>query len=630
MPGVVGLHVQTALPDGSSLLSAMSHALEPGEGYKHNLEFRNGTGLGLVHLASTDDDGQPSWNEDRTCWAVMTGELFDTEGIKSGLIAQGHQFRSDSEAEFLLHLYEQEGLRFPEQLNGAFAAAIWDGSNQRLLLATDHLGQHPLYYCQHGDGMYFASGVRALLAVPGIQTKIELEPVVQFLSLGHLLGDRTYLEEVKLLTPGSILVFSQGKPSVKRYWQLVYPQQYTLCDQEEIVPELVSHLRRAVARQVRTQDEPGIFLSGGVDSRLLLGLLSEQVSPSRIHTFTWGIPGCDDVRYARQVSASIGAQNTFIPLSPEVIQRSCPQAIRATDGFANLVNMHIFAVLPQVARHAQVLYKGFLGDALSGHYVNQMMLTMASDDDLIDYLLRRDVNFYPVVFTPEEIESLLSNPARKQIDPAGHLLGMLKTYLAESEARMAADRINHFDILQRQRRLTQNGVELARTLALVRTPYCDRELVEFMTHICPGYRFERYLQKQIIVQYFPHLSTIPVAGSGLPLRDSARKLIRKANEFVRWHLHMHGLLGNPLIKNRPYADYNGWFREELRAFTEQILLDKRTLERGIFDPQAIKRLVDDHMNGGNHDVKIGGLLSLELMQRVLLDEAEQYPVPEPA
>ena len=167
--------------------------------------------------------------------------------------------------------------------------------------------------------------------------------------------------------------------------------------------------------------------------------------------------------------------------------------------------------------------------------------------------------------------------------------------------------------------MTLNGVEVARSRAIVRLPFCDNDLVDFALTVPPGFLFERYLPKAALVTYYPRLAQIPVAGTGRPLTSCLRDVTVQFKSLVSWHLRKSGLGWLAPRERRPYKDYDKWFRTLLRPWVEGILLQPRTLDRGYFRPEYVRQIAAEHMAGTNHAVRIGALLTVELWHRQFVD-----------
>jgi hypothetical protein len=269
------------------------------------------------------------------------------------------------------------------------------------------------------------------------------------------------------------------------------------------------------------------------------------------------------------------------------------------------------------SRHAAVLYKGFLGDALLGFAVRRQMWGDYQDE--ARYEVHRAAHRVHGVlnYEPQEEARLLTD---EFVARAGD--GAYTAYrdgMDRSGSKQIANQRLYFDLTQRVPRMTLNGVEVARTRAVVRLPFSDSDLVDFVLTVPPGFHFERYLAKAVLVTQFPDLASIPIASTGRPLRACARDIVAQARALMSWHLRRRGLGWLAPRERRPYKAYDQWFRTVLRPWVEHLLLDRRTLERGYFKPEYVRQLVTAHMSGTNHAVRLGALLTIELWHRQFVD-----------
>lgn len=590
----------------------MADALESDLRFSRALHAEPGVGLGRIGLGFSGSGGEVVWNDDRTLGLIMEGELYDAPALERA-VADGRPVRS--QAELMLRVYERCGTRCLGRLNGAFAVAVWDRRERQLVLFNDRLGLHPLYYAEVSGRLLFGSGVRALLADPGLSRTVDVVALHQFLIHDHVLDGRTFLESVQLLPQASVLTYRDGAVAIHPYWQLRYPEHYEPRPEEAYVEQLGHHLRQAIRRQRETARPSAMLLSGGLDSRLLLGLLCEEGGD--VQTFTFGQPGCDDAVVAAEVAKACRTRHRFFELKADWLADMAEAAVRSTDGLGNIVNLHAMANVEAQSRHADVLYKGFLGDALLGFAVFRQM--WGDYDDRARFEVHRGVHRANGVlnYEPADEPQLLTDAFRAR---AGD--GAYQAYrdgMDRSGSRQLANQRLFFDLTQRVPRMTLNGVEVARTRAVVRLPFSDNDLVDFALTVPPGFLFERYLPKAALVSLFPGLARIPIASTGRPLRSCARDVIAQVRTLMAWHLRKYGLEGLASQRRRPYKDYDTWFRTVLRPWVEHLLLDRRTLDRGYFKPDYVRQLVAAHMNGTNHAVRLGALLTIELWHRQVID-----------
>jgi asparagine synthase (glutamine-hydrolysing) len=590
----------------------MSHALEPESRFQRAAHHEQGFGFGRVGLGWLGSRGDVAWNAERSVGLVMEGELYDTAALEPWL-DQGER-RPAGQAELLLRLYERHGTAFLDRLNGAFLVAIWDRRDRTLIVCNDRLGLFPLYYASAG-GLLFGSGVRAILADPAVDRSVDPIAINEFLLYDHALGDRTLVEAVRLLPQASILTFRDGDLAIRPYWTLRYPQTYEPQPEAAYVEGLLERLRTSTARQRPGGQRAAMLLSGGLDSRLLLGLLDEL--GEKVEGLTFGIPGCDDAKVAAEVARAVRAPSHFFELRPDWLLHQAHEAVRLTDGLGNIVNLHALATLEAEAARAEILYKGFMGDAILGFALKRQMWADYAPEQGVE--VHRGVHNEQGVlnYAPHDEGLLLSDGFKAAVGDAAYQ--EYRDGMARAGVSQLANQRLYFDMTQRVPRMTLNGVEVVRSRATVRLPFCDNDLLDFALTVPPGFMFERYLPRTVLTRHFTKLAQIPIAGTGRPLAFCARDLAVQARELTAWHLGRVGLGRLAARPRRPYKDYNGWFRGVLRPWLEDLLLDRRTAARGYFNPGYVGQLVAEHMAGANHAVRLGALATIELWHRQFVD-----------
>jgi asparagine synthase (glutamine-hydrolysing) len=376
-------------------------------------------------------------------------------------------------------------------------------------------------------------------------------------------------------------------------------------------------LKQAVARQAGGGMPLGLLLSGGLDSRVLLGELVEILSGEHLQTFTWGIPGCDDCRASKELARVAHTRHHFFELKPDWLLYMAGDAVRITDGMGNVTNLHALATAKEESQIAQVMYKGFMGDAMMGYALMKRFWGDYDEDCWFHAHLQTHTEHGVIAFQPEEHERLFTAEFQGQVGN-----GVWESYrlgLKRAGSRQLAVQRLYFDMTQRVPRMTLNGVEVMRSYAPVRLPFCDNDLYEFTTRVPSGYLFERRLIARAFSEAHPALAKVPIAADGMPMIACTREIKARAWKLVQWHLRNRGLhkLAGPYA--RPYKDYNLWFRTLLRPWVEETLLSPVALGRGYFNPDYVRKLVADHMAGANHAVRLGAFLSVELWHRQFID-----------
>lgn len=617
MPGLVGYI--GAHPEGEirNRLQAMITALEPAGGYQVETFAQNGAGISRVSLKIVNPQEQPHWNSAGTRCIFFEGELFNTAPLWSSIQPANLKSGTSGDAALVLALYDKHGLEFARLLNGSFIAAIWDVEEQKLLLVSDRMGTYPLYYAVVEGGFAFASGVRALLANPEIPRQTDRVAIAQFLTFDHVLNVRTLLESVKLLPQASILRYKNGIVQHEPYFVFRYPDPYPLRSEAEYTEEFLALLEQAVARQSQHDQPLGILLSGGLDSRFILPYLIKHTNQNPLHAFTWGSRDCDDYQYAREIAHKTGVNHHFFELKPDWLLSMASEAVRITDGMGNIVNMHALANLHEETRYSQVIYKGFLGDAMMGFALRPPFWANYDEQTLPYVHFQVHASQGVLSYNEAERNQLFSDSFKNSIGTS-----ILDEYVAgmkESQSALPADQRNYFDYLQRVPRMTIKGVEVVRSRAIVRLPFCDNDLIDFALRLPPGYRYERSLMRNAFIKTFPLLAQVPATPAGLPLMSCARDIRIRTERLIRWHLHQRGILKGPYTERKPYARYHEWFRTLLRDWVESTLLSSKSLERGYLNPDSVRKVVREHMEGANNAVRLGALLTLELWHQQYLD-----------
>lgn len=611
MAGLVGFVGEVSPAEGERRLREMAQRLIAQGAERIDLYLEAGVGLAHVALDAAARENQPIWNEDRSLCILMEGEVYDCADEKRRLVEKGHRFRTDSDAEYLLHLYEELGEDFALRLNGPFVAAIWSPEKRRLLVVNDRWGLQPLFYAQVDGRFLLASGARAILADPAYTPRVDLIGLSEFLTFEHALEDRTLFEGIRLLPPASVLIVEGDALTVRSYWEFRFVEEYEDHPEAWYIEGLVHHLRQAVRRCRRGDGPEGVLLSGGLDSRAVLAAMDGAGGGA--HTFTFGIPGCDDARLAQEVAKRARTRHHFVPLRPEDLPRMVDEGVWLGDGLNSAVHMHILTALPEAARHVRVVYTGSLGDSIMGQHLRRPLVAIYPEDVLARMLFRH----YNTGFSEPELARLLHPSLYRRV--RGRPFEAFRRTLAESRAILAANRREHYSIRQNERRWILEGQRLLRSRLVVRTPFYDNDLVDFMVRVPPGLRLEGYLYRRAFAAAFPHLAKIPWAATGEPLTSSTRGTLIRLGRQLRWRLRSAGLRFLPPPRRRPYADYAGWLRTVLRPWVEEVLLGERALNRGFFDPDAVRALVEEHVAGADHTRKLGVLITFELWCRYFLD-----------
>ncbi len=327
--------------------------------------------LGSRRLSIIDLEGgrQPLTNADRSVWLVCNGEIYNHAELRKRLEADGYRFRSHSDCEVIIGLYERYGDRLVEHLRGMFSFALWDARRRRLLAARDHLGQKPFYYARTSRGFAFASEIKALLAFDDSLRKLNLEALDQYFTLRLIAPPLSMFRSVHKLPPGHLLVLEGGgEPLVRQYWELSYQPKLT-GSEDALVDELEERLEETLRVHLMSDVPVGAFLSGGLDSGLLVAMLAKRVGVKNLPTFTLELPHprFDEAPHARAVAHLYGTEHHEQGLSPSIIGR-LPDVIHHLDEPSDPLSLCAWQVSALARHHVKVVIGGDGGDELFGGY----------------------------------------------------------------------------------------------------------------------------------------------------------------------------------------------------------------------------------------------------------------------
>jgi len=581
-------------------------------------------GLGHRRLAIVDVAGghQPMANEDQTVWIVFNGEIYNHAELRPELEARGHRYRTRSDTETILHLYEEEGERCVERLRGMFAFAVWDRTRRRLLLARDRLGIKPLYYARTDRELLFASEIKALLAASPIRAEFNEAVLPEYLATRFVAGEETFFRGIRKLLPGHTLSWSLADGfRERRYWRL----PVTTDDSPVELQERASHLRTRLEGAVRSHlmsDVPlGLFLSGGLDSSGLAALMAPMVKEP-IRTFSVGFTEreANELPYARLAASSVGAEHREVIVSPEQFFKTLPRLIWHEDeplAFDSSVPLYFVSRLAQ--EHVKVVLTGegadelFLGypwyrvslwnERLGGPYwrlVPQMLREKVSGvikrlpNPVRRYAERSFLALHPgprglfyenfAVF-PEALQRTLVRDKGILTARDPYAVG-LRCFTEHSGGIL--ERMSHADLQTYLVELLMKQDQMSMAASVEsRVPYLDHELVEHVVTIPSQYKLHGWQTKAI-------------------LRESLRDLVPR-------EILTRKKMGFPVPLGR-------WLRGPYRLVVEEFVLGPRTLQRKLFQPSELMRLVEEHRTGTrNHAVRLWLLVNLEVWQRIFLD-----------
>jgi len=581
-----------------------------------------GVALGHRRLSIIDLAGgrQPLANEDDSVWVVFNGEVYNFRDLRRRLEDAGHRFRTRSDTEVLVHLYEDEGPEFVAQINGMFALALWDDRRKQLVLARDRLGQKPLVYRLERDRLLFASELKGILQVPGVPREIDPQALDEYMTYQYVPHPRTILRGIAKLPPGHCAVYRDGRLDVRPYWQPDFNAEDNR-PAEQYAAELRTLLRSSVETRLQSEVPLGAFLSGGVDSTIIVGLMA-QLADKPVRTFSIGFPvkDFDETSYARLAAKQFGTIHEEFQVRPDAMEILPRLVWHYDEPFADSSAVPTWYVSQLTRQHVTVALSGDGGDELFAGYARYLALWLSEGFDRLPRMLQRiGAGDYwqrlhsgtrqksPMRRWKRFVEMLDLPPARRYLEwiaifgqsrrdalysdefaaalPGDDPLEFLTAALARADRRDAITAFSLADLTTYLPCDLMTKVDIASMAHGLecRQPFLDYRVVELAARMPSRLKFRRGRGKRILHEAFGDLLPEPIRrrpkmGFGVPL--------------------------------------DHWFRHELRDFTREILFDKKTLERGYFRPQAVVQLWDEHQQGRfNHGYRLWSLLILELWQR---------------
>jgi asparagine synthase (glutamine-hydrolysing) len=563
-------------------------------------------------------------NEDQSVWVVHNGEVYNFPELRTELKARGHRFRSNTDTEVIVHLYEDMGPECVTRLRGMFAFAIWDERTQELFCARDRVGKKPLVYAEIGGDFIFASEIKSLLQDPAVSRDLDHEALHHYLTYQYVPGPQTIFKQIKKLPPAHTLSLKNGRVSIRRYWELSYEPKVRASDENELIERFRALFEEAVRIRLRSDVPLGAFLSGGLDSSAVVAQMSACMDRP-VKTFAIGFDDADfnELQYARQVAGLFGCEHTEYVVKPDALQ-VLPSIIRHYDEpYADPSCVPTWYVAQLTRRHVTVALNGDGGDeSFAGYERYYANLLAARVPDFACAPLRALARFLPhrqarwslLRRAKRFLGGLHADPAQRYIGWLCYFTGAMKhdLYTPDFAAEIGAcDSVRLMaDALQCAR---AEGL-LDQTLSADVSLYLPYDLLAKVDIACMAHALEArspFLDHKLM----EFAASMP---QEMKLRGSVSKYCLKkafAKQLPPEILHRKKMgFGVPLQR---------WFQNELRQPLHDVLLDSRTTQRGYFRRAAVEKLLHEHMHArADHSYRLWALFYLELWHRVVVDQSD--------
>jgi asparagine synthase (glutamine-hydrolysing) len=630
MCGICGIVVPAGVDravDPDSLLQ-MREALEHRGPDDAGIYLDHGVGLGHRRLSIVDvgSGHQPMSNEDSTVWISYNGEVYNHRDLRPALEAAGHRYRTACDTETIVHLYEEHGPRAVERLRGMFAFAIWDAPRKRLVLARDRLGVKPLYYAHNQDGtLWFASEIKSLLAADAVRAEVNYEALPDYLANRGVSGDETLFAGVRRLPPGHILIWQDGRIEIERYWTLSFERDDSPGSEREYVERFVELFDESVRLRLMADVPLGMFLSGGIDSSAIVASMSRFVDePIKTFSVAFAEREANELSYARLVASAFGTDHHEVVVSPRQFADTLPQLVYQEDEpIAHPSSIPLFFVSRLAADHVKVVLTGEGSDELLGGYDKYrktlynlalgrayhsaapagLRKTIAGAIGRLNgnSLLRRKLsrtflcleprideiyfdNFS--VFSRTAQTRLFTTATRDQINDTDPYRRMREA-IVSSDARSMLNQLLAADIKTYLHELLMKQDQMSMSASIEsRVPFLDHQLVEFVAKLPERLKLRGLKTKYVLRR---------AMESRLPKQILTRRK-----------------MGFPV-------PFGAWLRGPLSYIVDEYITSERAAERGIFDPNFVKELVQQHRSGENHSERLWALANFEIWQRRFFD-----------
>lgn len=581
-------------------------------------------GLGHRRLSIVDvaHGAQPMSSGDHVI--VYNGEVYNHANHRSELSSLGHVFENRSDTETILHLYQEHGRECVEYLRGMFAFAIWDKAKRELFIARDRFGVKPLYYVHDTQGnLFFGSEIKTILEAGGIKPEINFDALPDQFANHGTSGDETLFAGVRRLLPGHTMFWRDGKLDVREYWDLSFEPKHDPRSDAEYIEEWRNLFRQSVELRLMADVPLGMFLSGGIDSSAIAAMMSTMVKePIKTFSVAFDERDSNELEYARLVAKTFGTDHHEVIVSPEQFFEALPKLIWHEDepiGF--LASVPLYFVSKLAAQHVKVVLTGegadetlagygryaktlqllnygekyesvtptFLRNAVRGgvatlptnlgHKLRRTFLSRGSD---IESLFFDNFGVFPRSLQNE----MFSRATRERIENADPYAKQ-NDWLEKCDADDVLDKLLYTDTKTYLHELLMKQDQMSMAASIEsRVPFLDHKLAEFSAKM----------------------------PREMKLRGKTTKwILREA---------MKGILPSEILE-RPKMGFpvpvGNWFRGPFKHIIDEFVLGKRALDRGVFNADFVRSLVERHNSGENHDERLWSLLNFEIWNRRFID-----------
>src|SRR5579875_1716668 len=629
MCGICGVfNVQNGEPVSRQLIDQMTQLISHRGPDDRGIYLDGNLGFGFARLSIIDLSGghQPMCNETGDIWIVFNGEIWNYKLLRKELVEKGHIFRSNADTETIIHAYEEYGVDCTARLHGMFGLAIWDGQRRRLLLARDRIGKKPLYYTRVNGNVLFASEIKSLFCHPQVKREADIQALADYLSVRYVPGPATLFADIYKVLPGHWLLFEGETVREECYWDYTFGEtgQRPI---EDYLTGIRQHIQRAVEERLMADVPLGAMLSGGVDSSIITGVMS-QLMNEPVKTFSVGFDtaGFSELPYARLVADHFGAEHHELVVKHSDLTKYWPQLTWHRDEpVSEASDLGVYLVSKLARQHVKVVLSGEGGDELFAGYPKYVVDWIARYYHLLPAPIRNQIITPLLEHLPYSMRKLkmtgrvMSEPSpQRWMNWFGVFNGQLKNNLLseQTKARIDNDASRAFQrwlALNPQRddlsamlyldtkiwlpdNLLMKGDKMTMAASLeARIPLLDYKLIEYAASIPSNVKIKGFKAKYLLKRAYADFLPEPI-------------LTRKKMGF-----------------NVPIGQ---WFQEGQRNLMLRLLLSERARSRGFLNNDCVANILREHLTGKtNYSNQLFILASLELWFRIFID-SPQLAMPE--
>ena len=600
-----------------------------------------GVGLGMRRLSIIDVSGghQPISNEDESIWIVLNGEIYNFQSLRDELESKGHSFRTRTDTEVIVHLYEEEGLEFFKRLRGMFGLAIWDAKRERLVLGRDRIGEKPLYIRREPGRLLFASELKSILQVEGVSRRLNHAALEEYLALGYVPAPLCLLDGMEKLPAGHYLVAEKGLTEIREYWNVPFgqPEKHS---EEEWIEQIRAKIQETVRMQLVSDVPLGAFLSGGLDSSTIVAVMA-GLTGRPVKTYSIGYQGehsyYNELPYASVVAKAFSTDHHEIVVQPTVSELLPKLVWHLDEPVADSACLTTYLVSKLARESVTVILSGVGGDELFGGYRRYLGNSLMRYYSFLPGPVRR--KWLPALLDriPQDRHSTWKDYARyaaafvksAELEPASRYMGYVTLFAPQVQheilqretamesriSNLAAaalqdcftrctdpDSLNRVLYADLKTSLPDDLLAMTDRMSMAasiecRAPLVDYELVELMARMPSSFKVRgftmKYLMKKAVAPWLPR-----------------EILERKKRGF-----------GAPI---------GAWLRKDLQPMVSELLSEDQIRRRGLFHWPAIQRLISDHAaERSDHTDHLLALVMLELWCQIILDGNEWESVRTP-